>query len=404
MLQFIAAVLILAGSWLQWGGPERDFQAPAGEIASSWPEAGPEKLWSRDLGDGYSAILFEAGRLYTMYRDDKHEVAICLDAATGETIWEYRYEQPLGEKHLTGYGSGPRSTPTIVGKLLFTVGITGKMHALNKNDGRVVWSRDLLAEFGGTHQGHGYSSSPVAHKRKVIVQIGGDGGSLLALDQQDGSVQWKALSLNNSYSSPRIVQIGGSPQLLVFMAQELVGVDPDSGKLIWSYAHANQWGHNINMPAVVGEDTIFLSSPQTGARGLRLTREGESVQVEELWSSRRIQFYHVSSVQQGEWVFGSSGMMSPAFMTAVNVRTGEIAWRERGMAKANCIEADGKLLILDEDGVLYLASATHEELTVHARTQLFDGVAWTVPTVVGDTLYARDKKQILALNLGLTKG
>ena len=93
------------------------------------------------------------------------------------------------------------------------------------------------------------------------------------------------------------------------------------------------------------------------------------------------------------------GMTSPAFLTAVNARTGEIAWRERGLAKANCVGADGKLVILDEDGKLVLATATPEKLVVHAETQLFDGLAWTVPTIVGTTLYVRDTERILALDL-----
>ena len=87
-------------------------------------------------------------------------------------------------------------------------------------------------------------------------------------------------------------------------------------------------------------------------------------------------------------------------MSSINVRTGQIGWRERGFAKANTVEADGRLVILDEDGMLYLATATPEALVVHASTQLLDRVAWTVPTIVGKTLYVRDKVQILAVNLG----
>ena len=206
--------------------------------------------------------------------------------------------------------------------------------------------------------------------------------------------------VKNSHSSPRIVDLIGEQQLLVFMRQELIGLNPDTGELRWRYPHANQWGHNINIPAVASGDTIFLSSPQAGAKGLRLTRDGDVIQVEEVWSERKIQFYHGSSVRNGDWVYGSSGTMGPAFMVAVNIRTGEVGWRERGFARANCVEADGKLVILDEDGMLYLASATSEKLLVHSRTQLLGRVAWTVPTIVGKTLYVRDKRQILAVNLG----
>ena len=390
-----------AATWLQWGGPNQDFSAPAKSLATSWPEGGPQQLWSRTLGEGYSAILVDGGRLYTMYRAEKKEVVVCLDAKSGETIWEHRYEHAPSDGHVYGYGAGPRSTPLIAGDRVFTVGIAGRMHALNKSDGEVVWSRDLWGgDLGGNVRGHGYSSSPVAYKGTVIITVGGENAGIVAFDQASGTVEWKALNFKNSHSSPRIVDIAGEPQLVVFMTEELVGVDPNNGQLRWRYPHGNQWGHNISMPIVVDGDTIFLSSVQAGARGIRLVHDGEGTEAKEIWSTRRIQFYHGSVVRNGDWVYGSTGTTSPAFMAAVNLRTGEIGWRERGFGKANCVEADGKLIILDEDGVLYLARATPEELVVLAKTQLLNRVAWTVPTIVGKILYVRDNRQILALNLG----
>jgi hypothetical protein len=184
------------------------------------------------------------------------------------------------------------------------------------------------------------------------------------------------------------------------MAEELVGLNPEDGTLLWRYAHANQWRHNVNLPAVVDGDTILLSSPQIGSRGIRLRREGATIEVEEVWSERRIQFYHGATVRLGEWVYGSSGVTSPAFLGAINVRTGKIGWRERGFAKANCVAADGRLVILDQEGVLALADATPEKLDVLARAQLLDEPAWTVPTIVGDTLYVRTFGTILAVDLG----
>ena len=390
-------------AWRQWGGPGGAFQAQARSLATRWPESGPERLWHRELGDGYSAILFEAGRLYTMHRVDNQESVICLDAETGGTIWEHRYPHATFQGQ-RGYGIGPRSTPLIAGEQLFTTGITGKMHALNKTDGAVLWSRNL-SDLGANTLGHGYSSSPVAHKDLVIVLVGGENASLVAFDQKTGSIEWRAESFKNSHSTPRIMEIAGELQLVTFMAEELIGLDPDTGALRWRYPHGNQWNHNITMPLVTeGDDAdssiVFLSSPQAGARGLRLSRDGESIHLEELWTTRRVQFYHASVVLDGDWVYGSTGVTTLAFMTAVNIRTGEVGWRQRGFAKANTVGADGKLVILDEDGIVYLATATPEELVVHASTQLLGKVAWTVPTIVGTTLYARDRRQILALNLG----
>jgi len=389
-----------AGSWTQWGGDNQDFKAGSTGLADSWPEGGPKKLWSRELGEGYSAILVEGGSLYTMYRADDKEAVIRLDAKTGETVWERKYDHSPHEGHVHQFGDGPRSTPLLVGDRLFTVGVAGRMHALNKKNGQVLWSHDLWADFGGTVLQHGYSSSPIASGKTVIVLVGGEEQSIVAFNMKDGTVAWATQSFKNSYSTPKIVKLNGKDQLVTFMAHELIGIDPGTGELLWRYEHANQFEQNINMPILADNDVLFLSSPQAGARGLRISQDGDEAKIEEVWSTRKIQFYHVSTVQIGDYVYGSTGTMAPAFMAAINIKTGEIPWRKRGFAKANCVFADDKLYILDEDGYLYLTKAGPEDLTVLAKTQLLDKVAWTAPTIVGKRMYVRDKKNIMALDLG----
>jgi len=387
-----------SGGWTQWGGPTQDFRAASTGLAASWPEAGPRKLWTRELGEGYSAILVDSGRLYTMYRDGDQEAVACLNSKTGETVWEHKYAAAPHESHVQQFGDGPRSTPLISGDMLYTIGVAGKIHGLNKKDGTVVWSHDLWNDFGGNPLNHGYSSSPIAYKNTVIVPVGGEGQSLVAFDKKDGHVVWKQHSFKNSYSTPKVVDVGGRDELIVFMAKQLIGIDPTSGDLRWEYPIENQWGQNISMPVMV-DGTLLLSSLQAGSRGLKLTRDGDKTALEEVWSTRKIQFYHVATARDGDYVYGSTGN-GPAFMTAINIKTGEIAWRKRGFAKANCLYADGKLIILDEDGMLYLTTANPEDLTVHSQVELLDKVSWTVPTLVGKTLYVRDKSSILALDLG----
>ncbi len=280
-------------AWTQWGGPDGSFVAPSAGLAADWPEAGPRKLWSRELGGGYSAILAEGGRLYTMYRTQGREVVVSLDAASGETVWERGYEAAPHPTHVTQFGDGPRSTPLIVGDRLYTIGVSGRMHCLDKRSGEVVWSHDLWGEeFGGSVLNHGYSSSPIAYANLVYVLVGGEKGSIVALSQKDGRVVWRRHSFGNSYSTPRILEVDGRDELVTFMKGELVGLDPKTGELRWSYAHENQWGQNINMPVMADRNHLFLSSPEAGARGLKLTRkEDGTVAVEELWSTRKIQFY-----------------------------------------------------------------------------------------------------------------
>ncbi len=385
--------------WTQWGGPNQSFKVDSTGLADKWPDEGPKKLWTRDLGEGYSAILAENDRLYTMYRDKKREYTICMDAKTGDTIWEHKFTSKPEEGHVEQFGTGPRSTPLIVGDRIYTIGIAGKMHCLNKEDGKKYWSVNLWKKYKGNVLNHGYSSSPIEYKDSIIVLVGGENQSIIALDKLTGKTKWKKLSYENSYSTPKMINLAGEDHLVTFMANEIVGFNPDNGNLLWSYEIGNQWKQNICMP-VIDDDILFLSTSTAGSRGLKLTKNGDKIDIEEVWSTRKVQFYHVNSIKIGDYVYGSTGNRAPNFFAAVNIKTGDIAWRKRGFAKATCVYADGKFIILDEDGVLGLATATPEEFTILSKVQLLDKVAWSVPTLAGKTLFVRDKKKIMALDLG----
>jgi hypothetical protein len=99
-------------------------------------------------------------------------------------------------------------------------------------------------------------------------------------------------------------------------------------------------------------------------------------------------------------VIGSSGDFGPAFLTAVDIKTGKIAWQDRSFSRAQLLYADGKLIVLDEDGTLGLATVTPQGLKVLSRAEVLSNVAWTPPTLAGTTLYVRDRKNIAAFNLG----
>jgi len=391
----------VSAQWTQYGGPHQDFKASASGLASTWPEEGPRQVWQRELGDGYSSILVDNNRLYTMYRADDKEIVIALSADTGKTIWEYRYDSAPSEKHAHQFGDGPRSTPLIDGDRLYTIGVSGAMHCLNKEDGTVYWKHELWKELGGNVQNHGYASSPIAYKNTIIALVGAEGASVVAFDKQDGHVVWKKQSFKNSYSTPRVWKVFGKDHLITFMAHEVIGLDPNDGRLLWSFPHENQWEQNVCMPEWDEKARVLLiSSPEAGARGLALTPNGDKFDVKEAWSTRKIQFYHINTVRLGDFVYGSTGTMGPAFIAAVNVKTGKIAWRERGFKSATCVYGDGHLIILDEEGNLALATASPDHFDVVSKTTVLNEPAWTVPTLVGTRLYLRDKKQIKALDLG----
>jgi outer membrane protein assembly factor BamB len=401
-------------AWRQWGGPHRNFTVDAPPLAESWPASGPPLLWSRPLGVGHSTILYEDGVLFTIYREGDgqsrsgpwalEETVIALDAATGETLWEFSYPSPIED---FGRGAGPHSTPLLVGERLFAIGTNRRLHALDKTSGRLLWSVDLVADLGAPPLQvrpvvkSGYSSSPIAYGDLILCFAGGPGQSVVAFRQSDGSVAWKSGHFLISGASPLMIDVDGERQVVFFAGSLAAGLDPDDGAVLWAWAHDAGNDFNLSMP-LWGEDQIlFLSSAyRAGSRALRLRREGPITEVEELWFDNRVKFQFLNAVRVGDVVYGTHGESGTAFLTAVDAETGEILWRHRGFGQSTLLAADGKLIVLTEDGELALVRPSREGAEELARASLFDTTSWAAPTLVGTRLFARDREKILALELG----
>jgi outer membrane protein assembly factor BamB len=396
----VRAARRVSSDWPQWGGPTRDFKSPVRGLAARWPRGGPRTLWRRPLGDGFSAIVVTDGTAYTMLRRGDQEVAIALDAGSGETRWEHAEPTPFIAAYKMEYGPGPHATPLCSGDLVITAGATGRVQALDRHTGEPRWTRDLIAEFGATPRPRGYSSSPLAYRDAVILMVGGHGAGVVALRQSDGSLLWKSLDLPNSQSSPILIDVDGQEQVVAFMAEAVVGLDPLSGRLLWRVDHATDWGLNVSTPVWGAGNLLFVSSAYGGgSRMIRLTRHAGQTTAEPLWFTRRVRLHFGNALRLGPYVLGSSGDFGPAFFVALDVRTGELAWRERGLGKASFVHADGRLIILDEDGDLTLATPSAEGLRIDSKVHVLEPVAWTAPSLAGTTLYLRDRREIVALDL-----
>ena len=385
--------------WTQWGGPTRNFVSNSKGLAASWPEKGPRQLWSRPLGQGHSSILASGNTLYTMYSQGEQEIVIALAADTGKTIWEHKYEAATAGMNYKE-GLGPHSTPLLVGDRLYTVGAIGKFYALAKKTGKVIWFHDLWKEYNGKKMDRGYSCSPLLYKNTIILTLGGPAQTLIAFNPNDGTVAWKNQSLDVSPASPMIIKVDGQDQLIAFLGKAITGVDPNNGELLWSHPHETSWGLNISTPVWGDDNLLFVSSAYNGgSRVLKLTQAGGKTTVTELWFHRRLRVHHGTAIRIGDYVYASSGDFGPAFFSAVNVKTGEIAFQDRSFPKMNSLYADGKLIMLDEDGNLVLATVSPAGLKVISKVSLMKNLAWTAPTLVGTKLYVRDRQTIAALDL-----
>jgi len=388
--------------WRQWGGPDRNFIAPGAKVADAWPESGPKQLWSRELGDGYATILVDGDSLYTMYRVDQDEFTVSLDAKTGKTIWEHKQASPSTEL-MEQYGAGPSSTPLIVGDRLYSIGTNMMLHCFDKKTGNIIWKTDLVADMGATVPDRGYSASPLEYHDTIILPVGGEGKegqSIVAFHKDSGSVVWKNQSFPTTHSSVIPIHFNGQDQLVYFHGEGVSGLDPSSGESLWTHPHPTQYGANLMTPFWNGKDMLFCAAAyDSGARVVKLSvKDGKTV-PEELWYSRKMRVHHADAIGVGDYIYGSSGDFGPAFFMAMNMRTGEIAWRERGFKKATCVLGDGKFILLDEDGQLGLAKASPDEFKLVSSHKISEPYSWAAPTLVGDKLYVRDRKHIMAFDV-----
>lgn len=391
------------GQWPQWGGPNRDFVSGATGLASSWSEGGPRKIWSRPLGDGYSAIAMDGGMLYTMYLKGEENVVIALKASTGETVWEYKHARTVHEGIETRFGTGPRSTPTIAKGNVYTVSFDGLLTCLNKSTGKVVWSHDLMKEFGAKSPEFGFSSSPVVYKNTLVVAVGGKGCGLMAFDLGSGSVAWKKHDFENTYSSPIVINVGGEDQIVLLTDREIVGVSAKNGNMRWQFPHVNQWKTNILTPLWGKDGLLYIASGgDAGSRMLRLMRSGAKTEAAQVWASRKMKTGHGNAVRVGDYIYGVGGYRNAATISAINALTGEIAWQEKeeGYSAGTLVYADKKLFLLKDDGSLSLMMPSPKGLEIKSTVQLLKETAWAMPTIVGKRMFVRDTENIMALDLG----
>ena len=235
-----------AAGWTQWGGPNRNFTSDSKGLATSWPAAGPRKLWSRALGEGHSAISVDGNRLYTLYRPlvpgsrAEEEVVAALDAATGAAVWEHKFPSPTAGANFRE-GAGPHSTPLITADRVYAAGSRKQIFALNKADGKVAWSHDLMQEYGAPGPDRGYACSPLLYNDTVIVSVGGPGQALASFNAKTGALVWKAGDFDFSPASPIIIDVDGQKQLLYFAATSSPGRSGER-KTLWTHPHKTDWG------------------------------------------------------------------------------------------------------------------------------------------------------------------
>ena len=403
MVRLRLAVVVFAGwlvmsasaaDWPQWRGLERNGISPETGLLDTWPKGGPPQIWkTQGLGDGYAALAISHGRLFTQGQRGDHEFVLALDAATGKKLWETATSPAFPQDR----GDGPRGTPTFDGDRLFAMAGEGTLVSLDAKTGGMLWKMNVAEKFGGQVPHWGYSESPLVDGANLIVTPGGPGAAIVALDKKTGNVMWKSQSDPAAYSSPIAAEVGGIRQIIVFTSEGVVGLRPNNGVLLWRYNRVANRTANIATP-IFQNGFVFVSSAYgTGCALLKLTAEGGTVKATEVYFSREMQNHYSTSVVVGDSAYGFSN----AILTAMNLQTGRVAWRDRSVGKGSVTYADGKLYLLSEDGVVGLAEASSAGYREKSRFEISRGAfpTWTPPVISDGRLYLREQDNLYCFDI-----
>jgi outer membrane protein assembly factor BamB len=389
------------GDWPQWRGPDRTGVSRETGLLKSWPAEGPRLLWkAQGLGGGHSTPSIARGRIFGMsYRGDD-EYVWALEATAGKPVWSTRIAS-------ANYSIGPQahagsaSTPTVDGDRLYTLGESGDLVCLQVADGKLLWQKSLVQEFGGSVPRWGYSESPLVDGDKVIATPGGSDATLVALNKRTGDVIWKAQVPGGNeahYSSVIAADVNGQRQYIQFLGGGVVGIAAKDGKFLWRYENPANRVANISTPIYRDQHVFAASGYGTGGGLARLMAGPDGTTATEVYFTKRMQNHHGGVVLVGDHLYGFDG----SNLTCLNWKTGEVAWSDRSVGKGAVVAADGHLIARSERGPVALVEATPKGYVEKGRFDQPDRTreaAWAHPVIAGGRLYLRDQDLLLCYDV-----
>ena len=375
-----------AADWPSWRGTERNGISKETTWSSDWGSNGPAKVWTTNVGVGFSTVAVAADRVFTAGWADGQDTVRCLEAATGKVVWSHSYEEKLGNKM---YEGGPNATPVVAGGRVFAVSKTGRTLCLDAASGKVRWEVDLGKQIGAKLSDWGVSGSPVlADSNTVLIAYGPAG---VALDAETGRMLWNSGPAKDmTFATPVVTQFAGQPTALFFMSEKLVAVDPKDGRRLWTSAFGQGYRTHCSDPVVIG-DRVFISSGDDGGELLRIT--GGS--AERVWKNRNLSTFTGTAVLLNGMLYGHE---TAGYKTAnqelrcVDLETGSVKWAEKGFGQGSIIAAGDRLIVLSDQGELSVVRATPAKFELLARFQAIGGKCWTAPVLAQGRIYVRNAK------------
>lgn len=437
--------------WPDWMGKKRDGVWLETGIVEKFPEGGPEILWRKPIGVGYTGPSVADGHVYVMdwtvdekkkkelreKQEDKpkngiegtpgYEKVICLSAKDGDVVWQHKYESFYN----ISYANGPRTTPVVDGDHVYTLGAMGKLICFKKKDGKVVWEKDLTTEYKTKPPIWGYASHPLIDGDRLICTVGGEGSAIVAFDKQTGKELWKSLTVGDiGYVPPLLFGSGDSQQLILWHGDGVSSVSAKDGTENWKTKFPEQKAQAqatcIAMPKAVG-NKLFFTGFYEGSLLLEVD-EKDPTKFKELYRSTKkdlrakenLNSLMMTPAVKGGHVYGvANDTRGNGMLMCAELKTGKKVWTEKtslgegglGFASLFIVANEDRYFLSNDQGELVIAEMSPEGYKEIDRAKLLEPthaargrkVVWSHPAFSGGCMFARNDKEIICVDLRAKK-
>jgi outer membrane protein assembly factor BamB len=402
MLRHALVALLLttpltAQDWPQYLGPTRNGTYGGGPLNEKWPAPGPRVLWRKQIGQGLSGPIVSGTRLILFHRIANQEIVESFDALTGEPQWRHAYATSYRDDF--GFDEGPRAVPVVADGVVYTYGAEGKLHAIDLATAKPLWNVDAMRQFDVAKGFFGAAGSPLVESGKVIANVGGKKGGIVAFDGKTGNVIWTATTDAASYSSGVAATILGRRYAVFLTREGVAGLDPANGQLRFQRPWRARQAASVNAatPIVVG-NSIFVSAEYgPGAGVLRF----DGTKLTDVWLSDEVLSNHyATSVFHEGTLYGFHGRQEfgPVFR-AVDMETGKVLWSTERFGAGSVTLAGNRLVIVRESGELVIAAASPKSFQQIAAAHILPATVRAYPAIAKGILYIRNDNTLVALDL-----
>ena len=384
------AIADTMAEWPGFRGTNRDGIVKGIKISNDWATSPPEEIWRKAVGPGCSSFAVKGDRLYTQEQLGENETVSCYSLTTGKAIWKHGDKARFEESHA---GPGPRSTPTLSGNHVYSLGATGILNVLDAGTGSVIWSRDASSDAGIKVPGWGFASSPLVTGNIVIVALA---GKMAAYDITTGNPVWFGPDGGSGYSSPQLFNLNGEEQVVFMSKQGSLSIKAASGEKLWEYKWEIE--DRILQPSFIEDNDLLLSGENKSIRRVSVKKEAEGYKIEELWESSDYKVNFNDFIIHKGYAYAFDG----PYLTCLDLKDGTRMWRGNRYRGFMILLADQDfLLVLTEKGEVALVSAVPEKFTERAKIQALNAKTWSHPVLAGNILVVRNHEEMAAYRLDI---